>query len=241
MVKYARGRGRKGVAKRGRKVYVPKKSAPATLTGVKKLVNKMILKKAESKFKHADFGKIELYHNNMSVSQINEHASCMPTQGTGDSQRVGDNINVGGFYIRMLCGQKADRPNCVWKFYVLKVPKGTAVSYSTFFDAITNNVLLDTPNKDKVSVLKTLTMKPAKSTMFLANYGSSSGNNKEFTFPVKIWLPYRRVYKFQSDGGTPHNDGDLYLIKLVYDAYGTLTTDNIAYVQLISTVYYKDP
>lgn len=201
-----------------------------------KAVNKIVLKKAESKHRHSDFGKTELYHNSMSVKKLND-PTTMPTQGTGDNQRIGDSINLGAFYIRMLCGQKLDRHNVTWKFYVLKVPKDAAVSYATFFDAVTANVLLDSPNKDKVKVLYAKTIKKIIS----PDLSGVGGADKELTFPHTIWLPYRKLLKFQADAGIVHNDSDIYLVTFVYDSYGTLTTDNIAYHQMTSTMYYKDP
>lgn len=238
MVKYT-VKGKRRGQKKGRKVYVAKKASPATYTGVKKLVNQMIMKKSESKHKNSDFGKNELNHNSMSVLKIND-TSTMPTQGTGDGQRIGDQINMGAFFIRMLCGQKKDRPNVTWKFYVIKVPKGTPVSYSTFFDATTNNVLLDSPNKDKVQVLKALTYKRYLGTTSILDPGGPHVT-REVTFPIKLWVPYKRLLRFQADGGVEHTDGDIYLLTFVYDAYGTLVTDNIGYNQVTSTLYYKDP
>lgn len=204
-----------------------------------KAVNSIVLKKAESKHKHSDFGKTEIYHNQMTIQKLND-TSTMPSQGTGDSQRIGDQINVGAFYIRLLCGQKYDRPNVTWHFYIMKAPKGSPVSYATFFDNVTGNVLLDSPNKDKVQVLKSLKYKKFLGNTSILDPGGPH-LNREITFPIKLWQPYRRILKFQADGGLEHTDGDIYLITFAYDAYGTLVTDNIAYTQMTSTIYYKDP
>lgn len=219
-----------------------KGSKTVTMKSLNKAVSNLILKKAEPKHKNADFGKSELYHNLMSVTKLND-VSTMPVQGTGDSQRVGDNINLGAFYIRMLCGQKIDRPNVTWRFIVAKLPKGTPVSYSTIFDNITGNVLLDSINKDKVKVLKSLVLKKygLSPTAFSGSGANLTWNAKETTFPVKLWVPYRKLYKFMADAGTEHTDDDIYLLTFVYDAYGSLVTDNIAYAQITSTIYYKDP
>lgn len=223
--------------KKSTKRYSKKNSRPVTTTALKKIVSKMIYKKAESKHRHADFGKIELYHNLMTIQKIND-TSCMPSQGTGDLQRIGDQINVSGFYIRILCGQKNDRPNVTWRFLIVKVPKDTSASYNTFFDNVTGNVLLDSVNKDKVQVLKSFTYKK-----YLGNQSLVMGTPhvlREITFPIKLWVPYKRTYKFQTDSSITHTDGDIYLLSFAYDAYGTLTTDNIAYIQTTTTMYYKD-
>lgn len=233
MVKYTgKGKG-KGIKKASR----GRKAKPLyNMKSLTKAVSRVVLKKAESKHKHSDFGKTELYHNTMSVLKIND-TSTMPTQGTSDSQRVGDNINLGAFYLRLLCGQKLDRHNVNWKFYILKVPKDASVSYTTFFDSVTGNSMLDSPNKDKVKVLYAKTIKK----LISPDLSGVGGADKELTFTHKIWLPYRRLLKFQADAGTVHDDGDIYLVTFVYDAYGSLFTDNIAYHQMTSTIYYKDP
>lgn len=224
-----------------KRTYVSKKSAPVTMSGVKKLIKNQILKTAESKFVNVTFGKTELYHNTLHGALIND-TTCMPSQGLGDGYRIGDEIQVGGFYLRMLCGQKYDRPNCTWKHFVIKVPKGASVTYATIFDNTIGNVLLDNVNKDKAQVLYQKVSKPRTGSLLVDNGDSNYAlQSKEFTFPLKIWIPYRKIYKFQADAGTAHTDGDIYLITLVYDAYGTLQSDNLAYQQLTTTMYFKDP
>jgi len=233
MVKYTKKRTTK------KRVYKRRTTKRVPLgTTVKKIVSKMIMKKAEPKEKTTDFDLTQMYHNVGYYKKFNDITE-MPSQGLTDETRVGDSINVGGFYLRILCGQKNDRPNCTWKFYIFKCPKGATVNYNTFFHSYTNNCLLDNPNKDLVSVLKSITIKKYFSPLN-AQPGVSLGG-REITFPVKIWLPYKKVYKFQTNNSTTHNDHDLYLVVFAYDAYGTLLTDNIGYIEWVSTMYYKDP
>lgn len=222
-----------------KKVLVAKKAPPITNAGVKKLITGMIFKKAEPKQVDLSFGKTELYHNTFNSFLINQ-PNTMPGNGGNDSQRIGDQINVSGFYLRLLCGQKATRPNCTWKFFIIQVPKGGSVAYNTVFDNVSGNVLLDNINKDKVKVLKQFTLKKAVPQTNL-HVDDVLHYTREMTFPVKIWIPHKKLYKFDINNGTTHNNNDIYLITMVYDAYGTLTTDNIAYQQLVSTMYYKDP
>lgn len=226
---------RKG-RKSGRKIMVAKKAAPITYTGVKKLIDNRILRKAETKNYYYNFGKTELYHNTVFFQILNDYGQ-MPSQGTGDTQRIGDNVNIQSMYLRILCGQKKDRPNVTWRFFVVKVPKASTMSYATIFLNVTGNALLDTINRDKCKVLKSFTLKPNMTAPTIVD----ATTTKEFTFPVKFYVPYKKLYRFQTDGGLTHNDDDIYFMCVCYDAYGSLVTDNICYIQLTNTIYFKDP
>lgn len=53
-----------------------------------------------------------------------------------------------------------------------------------------------------------------------------------------------RKISFQGDSGIVASMGmkeNLKVVVACYDAFGTLTTDNIGYVQGCATCYYKDP
>lgn len=236
MVKYTKKR---SVKRRSTKRIVTRK--PNMVSTISKIVNKVILKKAEPKMNtqiYGTLGTTQLYHNSMQYNVLNG-TNNMPVQGTTDLTRIGDKINVGGFYIRMLCAHKNDRPNLTWKFYVVSAPKGTGVTYNKFFDNVSGNILLDNPNKDCIKVLKSITRKCTQGNPSLV---IGAGHiQREVTFPVKIWLPYKKTYSFLTDNSTDHNDRDLYLITFVYDTIGALVTDNVASIQIISSMYYKDP
>ena len=47
--------------------------------------------------------------------------------------RVGDEINVSYFRLRLVLANKEDRLNVNWKWWVDKVPKGSGYSYGTWF------------------------------------------------------------------------------------------------------------
>lgn len=220
-----------------------KRRTPSKMVStIKKIVKSTIMKKAESKHKDLGYGDAfnitQLNHNSLNTFMLNS-GSVMPTQGTADNQRVGDQINVGGFYVRALCAHKADRPNLTWKFYVFRLPKGTSLSYANLFEATTNDVLLDNPNTDKVKVLFSKTIKPAMHPQ--GQYLFATNTYKEFSFPVKFLIKYRRQYKFPTAGGTEHNDHDIVLVVFAYDTLGTLVSDTVASIQLVNTMYYKDP
>ena len=192
-----------------------------------------MLKTCELKKKATAQGTVALNHNVLAVNVING-STMMPTQGVADDQRIGDSINMSGFKIRFLIGQAADRPNVTFKYWVVRVPKNVVYSYSNWFKAVTNNVLLDDTNEDYVKVLKSGIWKPYK--------GRMENSSDQFTFTKKLWIPYRKRLNFgPADSATTHDDSDLYVIMGAYDALGTLQSDNIAYFQWWSELFYRDP
>jgi len=225
----------------GRKRRAPASSSRRRLV---KLIQRTVLKKGELKEKFQNGGKTEIYHNsfysgtptNTGLVWPMNASTVMPTQGVADDQRVGDEIFISGFKIAMLIGQKADRPNVNWRFFVLSVPKGSTITYSNWFVTNTGNILLDDPNRDFVKVLKTGLWRPNEA-------GLVGGSADEYTFAKRLYIPYKKHLKFgPGQGAVTHNDDDLYLVLMGYDAYGSLTpTDNIGYVQLGVTIQYRDP
>lgn len=202
-------------------------------------VKRAILRNTELKTKHNSVVKVELNHNSFNtggyVLKLNADA-FYPTQGVGQNQRVGDEIMVSGISIKLLIGQKADRPNVTFRWGVIAIPRGAAINYASVFKAVTNNVLLDDFNKDYVSVKSTGVWRPNEA-------GLNGTGGDEYTFTKKLYTPWKHKTKFgPADAASTHLDTqDLYFIMMAYDAYGSLLTDNIAYAESLVTLYYRDP
>jgi len=201
-----------------------------------KAVKKITLKVAEPKKVSYNRGHTELYHNSPQyVVKLNLPAGN-PTQGLGDNMRVGDQIYSSGYTVRLLLGQKSDRPNVTFKIWFIKVPQSTTFSYASWFDPVTNNSMLDDINEDLCTVVKTVTYRPNQAAL-------AATGGKEFTFVKKLWIPYRKLIKFAPANAaiTTSDPMDLVMIVTAFDAYGTAVTDNIAYVQTVSSLHYRDP
>lgn len=216
---------------------------PSTRRRLVSLIKRTVLRKVETKEKFVDCGKTEIYHNCFySGTPINtgfvwpmNASTVMPTQGVTDSQRVGDEIDMTSFTIKLLLGQKADRPNVNWRYLVVSVPKGSPITYANWFSNVTNNVLLDDPNRDFVKILKQGVWRPNEA-------GLVGGAADEYTFAKRLYVPYKKHLKFgPGSGAITHNDDDLYFVLMAYDAFGSLITDNIGYVQASTTMFYRDP
>lgn len=194
-----------------------------------------MLSYAEPKHINYSFGKIELYHNSHYSFKLND-PNYMPTQGTGDYQRIGDQMEMGGIMLRMALGQKSDRPNVRWRWGVVKLPKGSSTTYSVLWDNVTGNTMLDPWNSDSVKLIKSGWWQMQLTSLEVGE------TPKEQTHFKKMFINYKRKIKFQPlSGNTTHDDGDLYFIIVAYDTFGTLTTDNICWIQPTQTIYFKDP
>ena len=221
-----------------------KRRAPAPARrNLVKLIKRTVLKRTELKEKFQNAGKTEIYHNCFySGTPINtgfvwpmNASGVMPAQGTGESERVGDEIYMVGYKIRLLVGQKADRPNVNWRYLVLSVPKGSSITFANWFSSNTGNVMLDDPNRDFVKTILSGEWRPNEA-------GLVGGAADEYTFTKKMWVPYKKHLKFgPSNSATTHNDNDLYFVLMGYDAFGSLITDNIGYVQFGASLLYRDP
>lgn len=222
-----------------------KRRAPASASRRRlvTLIKKTVMSKTELKEKFQNASKTEIYHNCFhSGTPINtgfvwpmNAYTLMPTQGVGEDQRVGDEIYISGFKVRMLIGQKADRPNVNWRYFVLTVPKGSSITYANWFSANTTNVMLDDPNRDFVKVLHTGVWRPNEA-------GLVGGSADEYTFTKRMYIPYKKHLKFgPANAAVTHNDHDLYFVLMGYDAFGSLQTDNIGYVQFGASIMYRDP
>jgi len=127
----------------------------------------------------------------MSATQIlfiNGQPTMPIVGGTQQSGRIGDQINVSGFKIRCLFGQKGDHPNVSWRVFCFSVPKDESVSYNDVFKNITNNVLLDESNGDSTKVVYDKVFRPNQA-------GLAATGNDEYTFCKKFWI-HKRTYKF---------------------------------------------
>lgn len=214
------------------------KAAPKTKTDMVKLIKNITLKQNETKDKDVSIAKEELYHNTY-TNLGNPFSVAYPSQGSGDSNRIGDSIMQRGMKFRFLFGQKQDRHNVTFKLWLLQVPKGQTFVSAQLFDLWTNNVLLDSTNPDRVKVIWTKTLKK----IIRPDLSGVGGGDKEFTFPYQFYLRRPKKITFAADNSTDpgQSDRDYMLIVTAYDAYGTLVTDNIAYVQGFCRYYFKDP
>jgi len=205
-------------------------------------VKKVILRTAEPKMKpygHNVALARQIYHDSYAAPYSLDDASQMPSQGMGDMERVGDEIYTSRIQVQMLLAQKLDRKNVTFRLIVVKATsQAVPTNYATLFIGTTDNCLLDEVNKDRVNVVYDKLIKK----IITPDLSGVGGADKEFTFVHKFNIPMKERIKFGIDADTGANNRKKhYMYVFAYDAYGTLVTDNIAYCQTYSTLYYKDP
>lgn len=202
---------------------------------IRQIAQKVINKNTETKVKDFDAGKVEYYHNVPQLLELNS-SSALPSRGTGVADRIGDAVRKVGTRHTMLLASKHDRPNITYRLTYITYPRDASYSYSSFFIDKTGNALLDRMNTDLVKIIKTVYIKPTKSITPL----DTSWDNKECTWVKKVWLPSKSVIKFPDGGSSEASNRKFGVLITAYDAFGTLKTDNIGYVQHLISNYFKD-
>ncbi len=153
-----------------------------------KMVKQVVMKVAETKRQSIAWNKVEVFHNVCSFSQLLwfNDPNAMPSNGVLQAQRVRDRINCIGYEIRLLIGQKGDRPNVNFRYCCFSLPKGTVLlanSYNQIFENVTNNVLLDDLNKDTTKLLKQGWLRPNQAG--LAATGKSILSLSVYSFHIR--------------------------------------------------------
>lgn len=198
-------------------------------------IKRTVLKMSELKIKSGSLGEIQLLHDVPSNLGDIFQTAFLPSQGDAENQRVGNKIFLSGSKIKMMLLHKGDRPNVTFKIWVIKVDQSVNYTYATIFDNVSGNLLLDDIDNNRVAKIvyqKTIKRSPT---------ATNGTQFKEWTFPVKIWIPYKREVQFKQDAAADSIIPYKYLLLVgAYDTSGSLITDNIASVTEYHRVYYRD-
>lgn len=222
---------------------------------LKRTVSRILNRKIETKQYSFGAQNIELYHNIGSLPA----AGALPTsdavffnpwldisQGVGSYQRTGNEIMPVGMSLKIMLHNKGDRPNLYYRIIVAKLPKMTGGAITS-----RNNLQIFEPTNQ--GTLGGYMIQPLNKDLGVKAYYDKlirlQGNNtwnqaggKEISKIIKIWIKRKRSGKIiydQAQNTIVNNPLALYVIP--YDAFGTLTTDNIASYQYHCKLYYKDP
>lgn len=224
-------------ARKARSKYAKRKISYSTIS---KIAKKVLMKNSETKIKDYSVGKVEYYHNSPQLLELNQ-ASALPARGDGVDNRDGDKIQKIGTKHMMVLGNKYDRTNVTYRLTYITYPRDATYSYNTFFINKTGNAMLDRMNTDLVKIIKTIYIKPQKATLFAGNSLATGGSGGlEYTMVKKVWLPSKSVIRFPDGGSSEASNRKFGVLITAYDAYGTLVTDNICYIQHQISNYYKD-
>lgn len=211
---------------------------------VKKIAAQVMSKKTETKQFLTAFSRQSLYHNGgaagLTGCQFNLTQS-MPTQGSEEDQRVGCEIKPMGYRATLLFSLPADRLNTSIRVLVLSVHRGhnPLASYDSLFDSISNNVMTDPVDNDRVKVIKQMYINASKHVMF--NPSVPTGTSKEITIFRTLRIPFKNIIKFTEDNlSTTSLSREIIIVCHAFDSWGTISTDICAYAKCDAKLYFKD-
>lgn len=191
------------------------------------------LAKYESKYNLNVWSNQQLYHN---VGTLwNATANLLDNISTGATvtTRVGNSIFVKGIEFRFVLNNKTDRPNVSYRVILAATP--TTVSSDTFGEIVSSAQFTGVHLPVSSVMLHDVT--------FPSNQGSGMENNitpnKERSFNHTAYVPINRSVTYGADGACQTR---LVGYIVPFDAFGTLTTDNICSVAQASIrIDFADP
>lgn len=203
---------------------------------VRKLALSVTKKQSETKVSCFTQENNQLYHSQPFL----HHNMLYTTHGvdSGDkpgiwTNRIGDEIYLQSLNVRLHLFNKQDRPNVHYRFLMFWYEAGVVPTINDVLDA-QGNLMITKPNRETVSII-TDRIIPA---VYPGPHGS------EFSRIVKINKRYKNkkiVYNdSQNVNSTVPKMKDVGWMLLAYDAYGTLTTDNIASFAVQYDVKFKE-
>lgn len=209
-----------------------------------RMVRGAVLRNTETKFAVTSHENRQLYHN------IGEGASggftwlnnlLVTSVGTTQTSRIGDAVYGRYLKMKLWISNKLDRPNVMYRIAILSVPPDQLTSNpSGLFRGEHGNKMIDSFNTDRYKVIWHKLIQPKA-----GDYSLETGaTNKERSLyvPITISLKNREI-RYSTDSGTVPSlqRNCLSLCLIAYDAFATLTTDNIASFSVLSKFYFKDP
>lgn len=237
---------RKKVVKKGRKFTKrPYKKGMGT-KGLVKLIQKVSLRKCETKDAHRILENEQLYHNTPAIQ-----TGFMTTyQGVGDADtgtsnyvsRVGNEIILRGLSMKLWLATKGDRPNQMFRIIVYRYKIDGSYSNPPYLSQGTSNYMIRDLDTDQFKILKVKYVNLNVGNVTNTNISGTQWVLKEAHKIVKFWIPFKNQrYKYKSNDSGYGAYWDIGLSITAYDSYGTLTTDNIASYALSHKLYFKDP
>lgn len=235
---------RKYAKKIYRKGKSPFKSYGSTKRLVK-LIQRVSLKKAETKETHRINENLQLIHNQEHLN----YTMLYTQQGIGDNDaglnsfdcRLGNEIVARGLSIKMWFANKLDRPNIMYKVIIFRYRADTQPA--TIFKAQgTSNIMLRDIDTDRITILKVKTFNLNQGTSERIITATDVFAGAEGHIFKKFWinLKNRQIQYVSQNSGIPKYY-DIGLCVCAYDSWGTPSTDNIASYAYNAKLYFKDP
>lgn len=177
----------------------------------------------------------QLYHNK--PFYVGKLLACNqgvkdPDDETSSDARIGDEISLTNINVRLWLSNKLDRPNCMYKCALFWYDEGTSLSDAVVYFT-QKNKMLDRYNNESITIID-------QQIVFSTNNYAVDANNHEHSYLCTLGKRYKGR-KITYDEGTPVvKKRNIGMVVVVYDAFGTLQTDNIASFSYNHIFQFKD-
>jgi hypothetical protein len=203
---------------------------------VKKIAKNVAMSIHEKKVFGFQEENVQLFHNKplyvqslLSNKQGLADANDLSTRNVRD----GDSFYLRNVNVRFWLSNKLDRPNCMYKLYLFWYESGVTLTDAIVYFTQTNK-MLDRINNEKITLLDTKTI--FSGPMYLN--GTEKFEHSYLATLNKSWKSHKITY---NEGGASPKKRDIGVCVAVYDAYGTLQTDNIASIAYNGKITFQDP
>jgi len=219
---------------------------------VKQIANKAINKIVEDKgYVHTE-ENIQLYHNK--PYYVNNFLGDLGQGiGTGDQNdssgsgiravRIGDEIMLKNFSIKLWLSNKLDRPNVIYRCALYWYEVGQTVDDELVYSTQSTKAL-DRYNTKSIKLIKQFTLTSTNNYAQPTYYplgGTVAVLGKEKSYLKTMNKRYKSGKKIvYDDNGVVPKGWNIGLSVVAYDAFGTIETDNIASFAYNSLITFQD-
>ena len=204
--------------------------------GVRKVARKVLRGTMETKTVGQQVENVQLFHNKpLYVGKLLacEQGVTDPNNQSGNAARIGDEVLLRNLNVRFWLSNKLDRPNCMYKLFLFWYTEGATLSDAYMFFT-QKNKMLDRVNDENIGIIDKKTV--FSKDMYLN--GTEKFEHSQLCTLNGNWKGKKIKYV---EGGVAPNRRNIGFCVAVYDAYGTLQTDNIASLAYDYVFRFQDP
>lgn len=206
-------------------------------SGMARMVRNVALKNCELKHKEVHSENINLFHNGGSGPNYNQISELLTNISQGDQlqNREGDEVFVTSLRMKLWLSNKQDRPNVMYRVIIFSNISGA----TTDLFSGPGNKIVAMFNTEKYSIQYDRTFTVTGGDHSLEPSATLRERSKMVT--INMNLKNKRI-QWQRASNTLKDLKHVWNLAVIpYDAFGTLTTDNIASFGYTYRLYFRDP
>lgn len=201
----------------------------------RKIARSVFYKQTETKTVGVNAENQQLYHNKpfyLGKLLATQQGTQDPNDQANNEARIGDEISLTNVNVRLWLSNKLDRPNCMYKCALFWYDEGTTLSDAVVYFT-QKNKMLDRYNNEAITIID-------QQIVFSTNNYAVDANNHEHSYLCTLKKRYKGRKITYDEGGQAPKKRNIGMVVVVYDAFGTLQTDNIASFAYDAIIQFKD-